>query len=98
MRLANMKKKLMVLAGGCTLGVFSVGTAGGCQQIFYGNLLKGVGTGLVGGAVGAVTSNFGADFANNANAPLTNALTATYNNWVDFTFPVLIDQQEIYRQ
>lgn len=97
MRLTNLKRKLVVLAG-CTLGVASIGTAGGCQPIFWGNLLKGVGNGAVGGVVGAITAPLGTAFANAANQPLTNALTATYDNYIDYSFPVLIDAQIIYRQ
>jgi len=98
MRLNNLKTKMAMLAGGCTLAVFSVGTSGGCQQIFWGNLFKGIGGGAISTAVGAGTGFLGNDFQTYAKTPLTDALTSTFNSYIDFTYPVIIDAQVIYRQ
>lgn len=94
----NMTRKLAAFAGGCTLALASIGTSGGCNSIFWANLLKGVGDGAVGGIVGAATAPLGTDFANAANQPLTSALTATYDQYINFMYPVIVDAQVIYKQ
>jgi hypothetical protein len=90
------KRNFAVLATGCCmLSIVGLGGTDTCQAV-TGNILTGVGNGVIAAGVNALFAPLGANAQQNVGVPVANGLENAYGRIIDVQFPTVVVERNLF--